>query len=414
MTKNKTTMCILAAAVALLIGAALASAKPASTLHAARTQTTSLISRARDGGTPNGPSTNPVISGDRRYARVIAFESEASDLVSGDTNGMKDVFAVKRTGSFANTGTSWHGGNAILLSRGLNGQPANGPSFSPSVDGAYRSAPRCVAFLSAASNLVGGDTNGVVDAFVSRGPGGTPKRVSLPGGHQASAATTAVAVSGNCSHLAFVTDGKLYDRVGRHTRSIATTGTPANPSFAAGEGNDLVFDARDGIYLSSNGTGRPHLVASGGRNPAYNALKRRVVTYEKQIGGHWQIAWRDLGQGERVASSVGSHMGNGDSRDPVVANSGYYIGFETEANNLGTNAARDRRDNNDLPDTYLYTGVRDLTLVQDVKEYGVPVDGGGRHPSISYYANYFVFDSPAPLGNTNGERQVFMRWLGGV
>ena len=294
MTRNGTTIAIVAAAAALLIGAALASAKPAPTLHAARTQTTTLISRARDGGTPNGPSTNPVISGDKRYARVIAFESDASDLVGGDSNGMKDVFAVKRTGSFGNTGTAWHGGNAILLSRGLKGQPANGPSFSPSVDGAYRSDPRCVAFLSAASNLVGGDTNGVIDAFVSRGPGGALRRVSLPGGHQASAPTTAVAVAGDCSRIAFVTGGKLYDRIGRHTRSIRTTGTPANPSFAAGEGTDLVFDARDGVYLSSNGTGHPHLVAAGGRNPAYNALKRRVVAYEKHMGGHWQIAWRDL------------------------------------------------------------------------------------------------------------------------
>ena len=76
---------------------------------------------------------------------------------------------------------------------------ANGPSFSPAVDGSFNSRPSCVAFLSAASNIVGGDTNGLVDAFVSRGPGGKPRRVSLPGGQRASADTTSVAVSGDCS-----------------------------------------------------------------------------------------------------------------------------------------------------------------------------------------------------------------------
>src|SRR5207245_1141078 len=97
--------------------------------------------------------------------------------------------------------------------------PANGPSFSPVVDGAFKHEPSCIAFLSAASNLVSGDRNGKVDAFVSRGPGGTPTRVSTPGGRQAGEDTTAVAVSGDCSRIAFVTGGRLYVRhAGKFTR----------------------------------------------------------------------------------------------------------------------------------------------------------------------------------------------------
>src|SRR4051812_49773198 len=91
---------------------------------AAQEQSTALISRAADGGTPNGPSANAVISGDRRYARIIAFESTASDLVRGDTNGATDVFAVKRRGRINNKGTRWSGGKAVLVSRG-RGAPAN-------------------------------------------------------------------------------------------------------------------------------------------------------------------------------------------------------------------------------------------------------------------------------------------------
>jgi hypothetical protein len=37
-----------------------------------------------------------VISQDRRWSRYVAFESEASDLTRGDTNGAKDVFVVRR------------------------------------------------------------------------------------------------------------------------------------------------------------------------------------------------------------------------------------------------------------------------------------------------------------------------------
>src|SRR3954451_20489069 len=89
---------------------------PATASAAARDQTTLLISRAVDGGMPNGQSTNAVISNDRRYARVIAFESDASNLVAGDTNRLRDVFAVRRAGSINNKGTAWKIGRNVLLS----------------------------------------------------------------------------------------------------------------------------------------------------------------------------------------------------------------------------------------------------------------------------------------------------------
>src|SRR5215208_6372563 len=173
---------------------ALAIAAPAQ----AQDQTTTLISRAADGGTPNGPSINAVISGDRRYARVIAFESDATDLVRGDTNGQRNVFAVKRRGSINNKGTPWSGGDAILVSRGRGG-PADGASFGASVSGDFRHAGSCVAFLSGATNLVAGDTNGKVDAFLATAPGRTPRRVSEPRGRQMTEDATSVAVSGDCS-----------------------------------------------------------------------------------------------------------------------------------------------------------------------------------------------------------------------
>jgi hypothetical protein len=52
--------------------------------------------------------------------------------------------------------------------------------------------------------------------------------------------------------------------------------------------------------------------------------------------------------------------------------------------------------------------------VQSVEEKGVPLPGGGTNPSMSYYANYIVFDSPAPLGARDGAHQIYMRYLGPV
>jgi hypothetical protein len=408
-------------------------AAPGASAAATREQSTQLISRATGpqaqqvAGLPNGPSTHAVISNDKRYARLIAFESEASNIAPGDTNGVKDVFAIKRAGSVGNNGSPWRPGKTILVSRGRGGQPANGPSFGAAVDGAFHEKPSCVAFLSAASNLAPGDTNGKVDAFVSRGPGGPPTRVSLPGGQQSGADTSQVSVSGDCSRIAFVSGGNLYVRVkGRRARLIAAGGS--DPSFSTGLRNDLVFCDAAGVYLSKGGNSRPRLVGPGGRNPAYNDIKRRVVAYEKGRGGHTQVIFRDLGKRERVASHRRGGLGNGDSRHPVIGNAGYYITFESDASNLGVNATGRAGDFNAQPDVYLYTNTRNITLVQSVQVKAVPV--GGQNPSMSFYANYIVFDSPAPLesasprsralypdvplGEESAERphQIFMRYLG--
>ena len=71
-------------------------------LHDLATSTTSLVSRSATGGAANAGSTYPAISG---TGRVIAFQSEASDLVCSkrcapadrDINMMWDVFMHDRT-----------------------------------------------------------------------------------------------------------------------------------------------------------------------------------------------------------------------------------------------------------------------------------------------------------------------------
>jgi hypothetical protein len=385
---------------------------PASVGPAGTQQTTQLISEALGGGTPDGPSTSAVISGDRRFARIIAFESEATNLVSGDTNAVKDVFAVKRAGSVDNSGRPWSGGKTILVSRGRGGAPADGPSFGAAVSGDFRHPGSCVAFLSAASNLVSGDTNGKVDAFLATAPGRTPKRVSTP---QLAVDADSVTVSGDCSRVSFTAAGRLYTSVnGRRARRVRTSGAASDPSYAAGNSTALVYAARRGVWLSRTGTNRGSLVAAGGRNPAFNDIKRRTVAYEKTVGGTTQIGYRDIGKGERIISSRGSARGNAGSRKPVIGNSGFYVAFESDASNLSVDANGQTGDQNGRPDVYLYTDVRRLTLVQSVEQKGVPLPGGGQNPSMSFYANYMVFDSPAPLGAADGAHQIYLRWLGAV
>jgi hypothetical protein len=439
----------------------------ASAADRAELQTTTSITQG------NGDSSHPVISQDRRYSTILAFESDASDLVAGDGNGLKDIFMIRRVGQRDNTGTEWQRNAPELVSKGLGGVPANGPSWGAAIDGGFPQPrdkptyPKCIAFLSDATNLVAGDTNGVTDAFVSRGPGRTIERVSLPGGAQSTSPATAVSLSIDCTHAAYLVDGKLHvryrnalkpsqaKRMSRAQRAKAQRprdlafnlpGTATEPSFSTGQTDDLVVAADPGVYLIKDGTKRPRLVAPGGRNPTYNDVKCRVVAYETSAGGHSQVAWRFLGpaptrfkrsdisvgchaldkRGEQIASKNRSgHVGNGNSTDPSIGNSGFYITFQSDASNLGVNSLGRTGDPNGRADVYLYTAVRDLTLVQSVEEKAVPLDAGGSNPSTSWYANYVFFDTAvggsagtplgllAPAGNT-AVQQIFMRYLGPV
>jgi hypothetical protein len=398
-----------AAVAVLACGVVSAAARDdGATVTSARTTATYRISSSVHGGAPNGASTNAVMSNDKRFVRVIAFESLASNLVGNDRDGLRDVFVTFRGDRATNAGTRWKPGRTVLMSRTKSGTPADGPSYSPSVDGSTRTKPTCIAFISAASNMVPGDTNGQPDAFLRKLHGGAPKRL-VPNGGQRSEPTTGVAVSGDCHLIAFTAGGRLYvSRGGRRATHLKTAADASDPSFSTGRRNDLVFGARGGVYLLKNGRGRPRLVGRGGRNPVYNDLRRRTVAYEKRRGGHWQIAYHDVGRRERFISRR-HRLGNGDSRNPVIGDFGFFVTFETDATNLDR-----RRDTNHRPDVYLYTDKRRLSLLQSADKRGHGVRGGGANPSMSYLANYITFDAPIDIRSGHGRRQVFMHYRGGI
>src|SRR4051794_9660858 len=167
--------------------------------------TTHLLSKSMAGTVPDGPSRNPAISQDQRVAKVVAYESDATDLVAGDLNGAGDVFFIRRAQPYGNDGSPWSGGATELASTGLNGQPANGRSYLPALDGDAKNLdPHCLAFISEASNLVPGDTNGVADAFVRNLASGAISRVSVNShGQQANGPSFDVSLSGDCARVAF-------------------------------------------------------------------------------------------------------------------------------------------------------------------------------------------------------------------
>ena len=151
-------------------------------VHDRDSETTERVSVASDGTEGNFRSDWQAISADGRF---VAFSSLATNLVPSDTNHCPD--AGGSTQEFIRhlpPGTcddvfvhDRETGVTERVSLGWDGAEGNGASATAdiSADG------RFVTFSSAASNLVPGDSNGVVDAFVHDRLTGTTERVSIPG-----------------------------------------------------------------------------------------------------------------------------------------------------------------------------------------------------------------------------------------
>ncbi len=113
-----------------------------------RTGLTTRVSVSSSGAQGNGISGNPALSPDGRY---VAFQSDATNLVTPDANGSADVFVHER-----------ETGRTVLVSTDSAGAQGNSYSILPVV-ATHR---RLVAYASLASNLVTGDTNAKHDIFV--------------------------------------------------------------------------------------------------------------------------------------------------------------------------------------------------------------------------------------------------------
>jgi Tol biopolymer transport system component len=130
-------------------------------VHDRKTHTTRRATVSSAGVEGNSGSGGASISADGRF---VAFESNSSNLVGSDTNGVRDVFVRDRTN---------HTTKRVSVSSAGTEANAMGGQASISADG------RFVAFESQASNLVGNDTNSATDIFVRDRKNHTTKRVSV-------------------------------------------------------------------------------------------------------------------------------------------------------------------------------------------------------------------------------------------
>jgi Tol biopolymer transport system component len=118
-------------------------------LYDCRTDTIAKVGLGHMGVEPNGSCREPALSAD---GRVVAFNSDATNMISRDTNGVVDIFV-------RNLWTS------LVRRANLGPESKQSEAIAPG-PGGISGAGRIVSFVSEASDLVLDDTNGLSDVFI--------------------------------------------------------------------------------------------------------------------------------------------------------------------------------------------------------------------------------------------------------
>ena len=333
------------------------------------------------GNQGNRDSYNPSISADGRF---VAFYSEASNIVPGDTNNSYDIF-VRDT--LTNTTT--------LVSLDSAGNQGNSDSYSASIsaDG------RFVAFSSEASNIVPGDTNNYADIFVRDRLTNTTTRVSVDSaGNQGNGNAGSPSISADGRFVAFYSEAsKLVPGDTDENRDIFVRDTLTNtttPVSVNSAGNQ-----------TSSESNFPSISADG-RFVAFESFASDFVPGD--INYDTETAVRDIfvrdtltNTTTRVSVDSAGNQVNGNSDSPSISADGRFVAFNSFASNIVPG------DTNNTSDIFVRDTLTNTTTRVSVDSAGNQRNLQSGSPSISADGRFVAFTSG--LFFFNGNRDIFVR-----
>jgi WD40 repeat protein len=293
------------------------------------------------------------------------------------------------------------------VSVGSAGQQGDDTSFEPAISG----DGRFVAFASFASNLVAGDTNGSIDVFVHDRVTNVTERVSVDSaGREGGSSSDRPAISGDGRFVAF--ESSASNLVADDTNDTGDifvhdrlTGRTERVSVDSA-GAQANFDSMDPA------------ISADGRFVAFTSFASNLVPGDTNGSdgicmGEVFVHDRQTGITERVSIDSTGQPGNGSSVLPAISADGRFVAFWSSANNLVTG------DTNEADDIFVHdrrTGVTERISVDSAGQQG---NGASMFPAISGKGRFVSFMSSASnlVGDdTNGQYDVFVhdRQTGGT
>jgi Ca2+-binding RTX toxin-like protein len=348
------------------------------------TNTTTRVSVDSAGNPPNDSSVWPSISGDGRF---VAFQSEATNLVPGDTNNSDDIFVRDLS---ANTTTR--------VSVDSAGNQGNNLSRRPSIsaDG------RFVTFDSYATNLVPGDTNASLDIFVRDLSTNTTTLVSASSsGDRGNDDSGLPSISANGRFVAF--------------RSLATNLVPGDTNDSRDIFvRDLLTNTTTLVSASSNGDRANNsstlcYISADGRFVAFSSNADNLVPGDTNNSEDIFVRDTLANTTTRVSISSTGNQGNQDSDDPSISADGRFVTFSSEASNIVPG------DTNNKEDIFVRDLSTNTTTRLSVDSAGNQVNSDSDYPSISANGQKVAFSSFAANlvpGDTNNGPDLFISDIG--
>ncbi len=350
---------------------------------------TRLVCVSSGGVHGNGASWAAGMSGSGRY---IVFDSDASNLVFGDTNGAMDVFVRDRLRKTT---------QRVSVSLGHDQVKPLPDSFGGSIsaDGRY------VAFETRARDLVTEDTNKAIDVFVRDQVAQTTERVSVgDDGQQANGYSPASEISADGRSVAFISAAS----------NLVTGDTNAGIDLFV---RDLVAGTTERVDVSSDGEqaispGFEYFsISADGRYVAFSSLASNLVAGDTNGAQDVFVRDRVAGTTKRVSVSSAGVEGDSNSARPAISASGRYVAFQSAAKNLVPD------DVNSWPGVFrrdLLTGTTQrASLAWDGSaannsSFDASISGDGRHIAFASGATNLV-----PDGDSNPRySDVYIRNLG--
>jgi Tol biopolymer transport system component len=349
-----------------------------------RAGTIERVSLGRGGVQSNDDSYDPSISADGRF---VAFSSLASNLVPGTPSGLPQVFVRDRKTA-----------RTELVSLGPGGVQGNDDSSGPAIsaDG------RFVAFSSDSSNLVPRDTTDRDDVFVRDRLTGTTRRMSLgPGGVQSNYESSGPAISADGRFVAFA--------------SVATNLVPGDTN---GQFDVFVRDRKTGttrrVSLGQSGVegdGRSGAsfapaISADGRFVAFDSEAGNLVPGDTNCVSDVFVRDRRAGTTERVSLGRGGAQGNGESDEPAISADGRFVAFHSYASNLVPG------DTNRGSDVFVHDRETGTTRRVSLGPGGTQSNRESDDPAISADGRFVAFESDATdlvPRDTNDASDVFVR-----
>ena len=350
-------------------------------------QTTERVNLDSSGMQANNDANAISISADGRF---VVFSSIATNLVSGDTNGVEDAFLRDRL-----TGVTER---VSVDSAGNQADQQSWPTWVSS-DG------RFVTMGSPATNLVAGDTNGTYDVFIRDRGLGMTERVSV--------STAGVEGNGGSSTASGTPDGRFIVYTSNATNLVGGDTNGVSDIFL----RDRLLGTTEMVSINTAGVQGNYgsflpTISDDGRFVAFTSWATNLVAGTNPSYRNSYVRDRLLSTTIRVNVSTSGAAANGDTIECMISGNGQFVAFSSGATNLVAG------DTNGYFDIFVRDLLNSTTERIDLATGGAQLSHGGAisdngmWPFISGDGRYVLFQSgsmDAVPGKSNSQLDLFIR-----